>query len=213
MFTRNYWMAFAANMANQLSDVTGEETTTGKPKLISVSGEVGADAYNGTYKYKGTQTAFVNSGLYRLLQEVKSVDVSKNTVDTTDSNYCGPYGCLIFGSGNTIATIDDYKLAGDVIDGFTYSYVKNFTYAEDGSSSAVSYTYTITNNNDADITIGEIGLFVESRWKVESASKYTHYYYMIERTALETPITIAPGSVGQVEYTIRMNYPVPTATE
>ena len=29
----------------------------------------------------------------------------------------------------------------------------------------------------------------------------------VERTVLETPVTIPAGGVGQVTYTIRMNYP------
>ena len=45
-------------------------------------------------------------------------------------------------------------------------------------------------------------------------SIYTTYPYLIERTVLESPITIpANGGVGQVTYKIRMDYPVPAATE
>lgn len=57
---------------------------------------------------------------------------------------------------------------------------------------------TITNNNETDITIGEVGIVYQTG---------SSYSVLFERTVLESPITIPAGGVGQVTYTIRMNYP------
>lgn len=209
MFTRNYWMVIAADFTNKRNEVLGGGAT--KPKLITVSGAQGGNSYSST-QY-GSVFNPIGQSIHNFLRYVKTVDVSQNLESSTiTSNPISSYG-LIFGSGNTPATIDDYKLSGDAIQNISTSYTDNSTYEEDGSASVASYTYTITNNNDTDITIGEVGLFSGATWNVKSYSIYTHHYYMYERTALETPITIPAGGVGQVTYTIRMEYPVPPIEE
>lgn len=203
MFTRNYWLQEAAILANKATEVCGDSTTTGKPKFITVSGEVGENTYSSSYKYKGI-------GSYRardFFNYVKAVDVSQNTRTATGTNLLS-YG-LVFGSGNTPVTVDDYRLSGDPILNITYSRTENYSYEEDGSSGTISCTYTITNNNDTDITIGEVGMFAETSWQTYYGSTpYTNFFYMYGRIALESPITIAPGGVGQVTVTEQFNYPV-----
>lgn len=207
MFTRNYWLGKAAYYANKSKKVFGDDSTI-KPKLITVSGDVGGNVYTSSYKYKPVSTGAVTNSIHNVMKSVKTVDVSQNFADSSQYNHFD-YG-VFFGSGNEPVSIDDYKLSGNVVSGFTFSYNDESTYAEDGSYCIVRYNYTITNNNDSEITIGEVGLFYESTWYVRATSSapYTHHYYMFERTALETPITIPAGGVGQVEYTIQMNYPV-----
>lgn len=202
MLTRNYWIAKAAVDADKELEVFGDGSTT-KPKLITVSGDVGLNVYsNGKYRTIPDPTSSLNVWMgYRRFNN----DVSNNITDGTNSSGFS-YGTF-FGSGNTPPTIDDYKLSGDTIRNCTSSYTENHTYSEDGSASILSVTYTITNNNDAEITIGEVALFAECYWQT-AYNAFTHHYYMFERTALEAPITIAPGGVGQITYTIQMNYPV-----
>ena len=212
MFTRNYWKTTAAERLGASKEILGTSDAISKPKLITVSGDVGADHYS-SQPY--TQVPFnINSSTFKtnVLKYVSTVDVCTNITDTSQSNRVGSYPRVFFGTGNTPESLDDYTFAGDVVQNITYSSVDNSNYDEDGSGATHSFTYTITNNNDYEITIGEIGIFSEAVW-MTAYNKYTHYGYMFERTALETPITITPGGVGQVEYTIRMNYPVPTATE
>lgn len=115
---------------------------------------------------------------------------------------------VLFGTGNTAPTIDDITLSGDPIDNTKISVktTKQFNYAE--SYFEIGAVFTITNNGDSNITIGEIGIFnYFHTLEKQYGATYT-YPYMIERTVLENPITIAPGGVGQVTYTIRTNYPV-----
>lgn len=206
MFTRNYWMAQAANHVGKIKEINGGNNI--KPKYITVSGSVGSNIY-----YLGETYPQVTSCSIDTMASVKTTDVSKNISNSSTSSLLNTG--VIFGSGNEAPTIDDYKLSGSVIQNIVTNHAKNLTYNEDGSFSEASYLYTITNNNSTEITIGEVGLFSEAVWKTSnnSSTMYTHHYYMWERTALETPITIPAGGVGQVTYTIRMGYPVPPIEE
>lgn len=109
---------------------------------------------------------------------------------------------VVLGTGNTPPTMDDIKLAGDIITTFDYNSNVTIAVADDGV--AITAVYTITNTGASEITIGEVCLIGNAYNGANTAEKYK---ILLERTALEIPITIAPGGVGQVTYTIRMNYP------
>jgi hypothetical protein len=120
----------------------------------------------------------------------------KNVI--TDLNASKKYG-VIFGNGTTPPSVDDWGLSGDmVLSGFTWSAATSYQFDDNG----VEYTgvYTITNTTtNTDITIGEAGLF--------TLSNYGGAHILLERTVLDTPVTIPAGGVGKVTYTIRLNYP------
>ena len=207
MFTRNWWKYQAAEMVGKASEIKGGDQV--KPSFITVSGDVGPDKYNASgYNYSISYYPCVND-LRSALKHPVFADVSQN-IQTTKSGLTFS-GCgVFFGSGNTAATIDDYKLEGTILTNCTCSYTDGSYFESDGSSSTNRFTYTITNNNDTDITIGEIGLFCEyHNPSKKSYSTYDHVYYMFERTALENPIAIpANGGVGQVTYAVQLDYPV-----
>lgn len=105
---------------------------------------------------------------------------------------------IFFGTGTTAPTLDDYTLSGELaVTSSNGSAASKVSGVEDDTGWTISAVYTITNTSDADITIGEIGL----------VASCNGVYPMIERTVLDSPVTIPPGGVGQVTYTIRMNYP------
>jgi hypothetical protein len=99
-------------------------------------------------------------------------------------------GSVFFGTGTTPPTYDDYSLSGEIISGLTIT----TSVTNENNGTEITALYTITNTSGADVTIGEIGLFFMK--------------YMIDRTVLETPLTITNGSIGQLTYTIQLNYPV-----
>ena len=107
---------------------------------------------------------------------------------------------VYFGTGTTPPTMDDYKLTGDVFT--SHSTVTSVTAVHEDASSTITAQYTVCNTGTADVTIGEIGL-VSTIYQGSSGFGYM----MIERTVLDAPVTIPAGGVGQVTYTIRMNYP------
>lgn len=107
------------------------------------------------------------------------------------------YGGVFFGNGTTPPTLDDKTLSGDVISTITTTASAVSSIDENGNPQ-ITASYTISNTGSEPVTISEVGLF-------EGLSNWG--FVMIERTLLETPVTIAAGGIGQVTYTIKFNYP------
>ena len=112
---------------------------------------------------------------------------------------------VIFGNGDTPPTQEDYKLSGDIVSGFTYSAAISKASTDSGNS--ITATYTITNTSASEIVIKEVGVV-----SVFRSSNYSRLEYigLLDRTVLDTPVTIPAGGVGQVVYTITFNYPTVT---
>lgn len=108
-----------------------------------------------------------------------------------------------FGTGTTPATVSDYfleSILGDtqisVSTPSSVSFNKLDTYEE------YTVTFGVTNKTADAITISEMGL---------TAMPFSPYsgdniYALVDRTVLETPITIPAGQSKQITYTIRFNY-------
>lgn len=109
---------------------------------------------------------------------------------------------VVFGNGTAEPTVDDYKLSGEIISGI--SVTPNVTREETANGAKCTGVYTITNNNDHDITISEVAL---SNY-VPISSTGTNGRAIYDRTLLDAPVTIpANGGVGQVRYSISMDLP------
>lgn len=106
------------------------------------------------------------------------------------------WGGVAFGDGSTPVSFDDYELAGQAH--AAYDATASISKSVDDDGATITALYTITNNSDADMVIAELGLFHGYNNTV---------YFMVERTVLDSPVTIPAGGVGQITYTIRMNYP------
>ena len=109
-----------------------------------------------------------------------------------------------FGTGNTPVTLDDYKLSGDIITTLSGAY--SISKGADAAGAYITALYTLTNTGSSDVTVSEVGTFVH----INKTNSSTHAYPMIDRTVLDTPVTIPAGGIGQVVYTITFNYPTAT---
>ena len=114
---------------------------------------------------------------------------------------------VVLGDGDTPPTFEDYTLAGNLISNFVFT-ASTSTLKTDDSGATIRALYTITNNNSEAITIKETGLIVNPTQF--SSSLGADRKILLERTVLDTPVTIPAGGIGQVEYTITFN--LPTAT-
>lgn len=129
---------------------------------------------------------------------IEFYDISETILTTvTDGTWKG----VAFGTDGTPPTPDDYRLAGNVISSLSGTVAKNVNIDEYGTT--MTAIYTLTNSGAEDVTVREIGLFRQGYY---SSLKYTSTF-MLERTVLDEPVTIPAGGIGQVTYTIRMNYP------
>lgn len=114
----------------------------------------------------------------------------------TKSEYTSGGAGAIFGNGTTPPTEDDYKLSGDIVTGYTSSGTASTEIV--GSQIIQEAVYTLTNTSSSDITISEVGY-------VGRTSSSTAHYFLLDRTLLDSPVTIPAGGVGQVTYTITFN--------
>ena len=167
--------------------------------LFSVDGAINAK------NYSGNDTPITNGNAHLSL---------KWGYDTDDA-WTASMGCIrtslnsspgvILGDGDTAPTPGDYKLAGEIVTGFTYS--KTLKRVVSDTAVTAKAIYTITNTNSTEITIKEIGLIGSAT----SAPSNGAAKILLDRTVLDTPVTIPAGGIGQVEYTITFNLPTATA--
>lgn len=152
-----------------------------------------------------------NNGCGTIPDGLKTIDgVTRNAARSTSSNigdvafyassvvFDNSTNGIVLGSGTTPATVDDYKLESQIRSGLACSLVTT----GDDDNNAV-YTITATNTTSEDIVIGEVGIYARGFY----ASGNSSVLILTERTVLEAPITIEPGGVGQVTYSIKLPYP------
>ena len=192
MFTKNYYKALTVSTPFSLGDATGVYE-----RMVNYYG-VSPSVY-GTYSMSIVapnvgSTVGVASGVLQ-----KTVFANNQASDGSIAYGAG----VVFGNGNTEPSEDDICLSGDVVTGMTVSATRTFTTDDDGVQ--VTALYTLVNDNENAITIGEVGLVSYYVSQSKSGAQYQRYNsYLAERTRLPNPITIEPGGVGQVTYSIRM---------
>lgn len=118
-------------------------------------------------------------------------------------DYAGSGGGVYLGDGTDEPTMDDYRLSGNVIN--TFDYLNTVTLASKVDENVIEHsaTYTITNTGTKAFTVSEIALIGNA--SKETNSGLAKHKCLFERTLLDNPVTIEPGGVGKVTYTIRMN--------
>ena len=106
-------------------------------------------------------------------------------------------GTIVVGSDNTPETGESYCLKKAITNGINIALSRSVVDNDDGSCSSIVIA-NCTNTSSAPITIGEIGL--------RDSVTYTNTFETVtfDRTPLGTPLTIQPGEVGRIVYTITM---------
>lgn len=176
MFTKSWYVAQGAHFIGDYNGEITVKSVTGKDRKVTASSAP-------LTSFWGTDTAYLNATLNYVAQSYET------------------YGGVIFGDGTVAATVDDTRLSGNLISGFTYSKVLTKTISD--TKVELSVLYTITNTGSAAFTISEVGLISASG----TSGKSEDYKVLWERTLLDNPVTIEPGGVGQVTYTLTMNLP------
>ena len=144
-------------------------------------------------------TRFIPSKIQNCLNLLLGASTIGNAYDSTNGNATA----VIFGDGSTPPTANDYKFAGSVISNLKFlSSPLDLTDQNDVITQ--KRIFTITNNNANAITISEVGITCNIFQYTQDAR------FIVERTVLDTPVTIPAGGIGQVVYTITFN--LPTAT-
>lgn len=105
---------------------------------------------------------------------------------------------VVLGSDNAPETGESYCLKKEITAGLNVALTRSVVDNDDGSRSSIA-VLTCTNISSAPITVGEVGLRRYVRF-----SNYSDYI-LFDRTPLGTPLTIQPGEVGRIVYTITMS--------
>ena len=107
------------------------------------------------------------------------------------------------GTGDSVETENYINLEATITSGLSLS-LANYVYGFDNDGNIYrEFTVTATNIGDASVTINEIGYKqrMASRTEPGAAGTYSsNAVFLIDRTKLSTPLTIAPGLSGVIVY-------------
>ena len=126
---------------------------------------------------------------------------SVNTSYTASATSAG----VSFGKGTTASTGSEYNLESTITSGLTVNTISTQRYSDADGYIYSEFVYSVANSSSDAITISEVG------WKaqmyaystVDSTSNGTSYVFLMDRTVLDEPITIAAGDVVKLVYRIQ----------
>lgn len=107
------------------------------------------------------------------------------------------------GSGDTTPTENDYTLESLI----TTVAQNNATFvnvADDDGDPCTIWQLTVTNTDASDITVKEVGFFQTLSCVTTQGSSSGSAAFMLDRTVLSTPVTIAPGTSKIINYMLKV---------
>lgn len=117
-----------------------------------------------------------------------------NSLSTLATTPTDGLGYIVLGNGTTEPTPEDYRLESQITTNLSCDSV-----SVSRNTTVKTYTATFSNSGTSDITVTEIGyvsriLYTYSNWN------YIYDDFLMDRTVLETPITIPAGESRTVTY-------------
>ena len=109
------------------------------------------------------------------------------------------------GRDGTPPTELDYNLGDTITSGISISVSQSTrTAGHDGGDPWVSYAVTVTNTGSAPVTVREIGMKQQLYGAGYPGGADENYFtFLIDRTVLPAPVTIAPGDAGVIHYKLK----------
>lgn len=127
------------------------------------------------------------------------------TVNTGFSLVAANAGISV-GSGNTASTDGTYQLETTITSGLSGSVTVSKTVDQNDNSSII-LELSLTNTSGSDITIKEIGYKQTfSASATQSGTTTDDYVFLIDRTVLSSPLTIAASGTALIQYTLTTKY-------
>lgn len=120
----------------------------------------------------------------------------------TQTPIFGSNAGIIVGSGNTPTALSDYKLDNQITAGLNGAATVS-TGIDTSGNIYLNFDIVFTNTSNADITIREIGWYgviyctTSAGWTTATGK-----IVLVDRTVLETPVTIAAGDNETIRYRI-----------
>jgi hypothetical protein len=115
---------------------------------------------------------------------------------------------IVFGTGTTPVTFDDYSLENIISTGYSKSGFTfgTATYNITNKTWSCPFNVLLTNSNSSALTFNEVGIVAP--FNTYNGTSLNQYNALIYREVLSTPITIAANDV--VKYTQIFEYIMPT---
>lgn len=188
MFTNNYILF----QKTRFSSRHYADTVTGVKNAVGTTCEIGLSS-----AYSCDIGGWLNRGRCAAI-------VGKYTGYIQNADHGGVY----FGAGSTPATKEDYCLEAPITSGLTITNPSALTWENGGNGKyTVAADYLVRNTTESDINIGEIGVFVSAHYNsyTNLGNSTENNVLLMERTVLETPVTIPAGEARLIEYKITFN--------
>lgn len=116
------------------------------------------------------------------------------------------------GAGNTAATEEDFQLAEPLTSGINLTLTETVYGVDVPGYPYIQYKVTVTNTGSDPITVKEIGYKQNlNAAKYPGMSTGGGFVFLLDRTVLDTPVTIAAGDAGIITYKLR-TIPEPAKT-
>ena len=119
---------------------------------------------------------------------------ARNALSTINCTGTIGNGYLMLGTGTTAPTADDYRLESPITTNLSCDSV-----SVSRTSLIKTYTATFTNSGSSDITVTEVGFIAYIFYEYSNHDEKSDQFLM-DRTVLETPITIPAGESRTVTY-------------
>lgn len=115
-------------------------------------------------------------------------------------------GGVVIGSGSTPAQESDYWLSNQITSGFD-GYVSDAHQTDNDGNHGIVLSVIITNTGSSNLTIGEVGYSLRVLSSVHEGgdSSYASMLrnVLIDRTVLDSPITIGAGQAAIIDYVLK----------
>lgn len=186
MFTNNFRKllfkyVFGANTTNGNSEPP--DSYSSKPTLISISGSSCYFDANNSFSLQDIWRSAINA---------------LSTLDTIPTNSQNSRGYILLGTGTTAPTADDYRLESQITTNLSCDSV-----SVSRNTTVKTYTATFSNSGTSDMTVTEIGYALRMCYYIRSTSDtYTYDNFLMDRTVLDTPVTIPAGESRTITYTL-----------
>lgn len=181
MFTNNFKKLMFSFLFGNKSIYAGYDDTpsefTSSPTLKDLS--------------NNSRQIYTNSG-YNYFQYMWRC--ARNALSTINPTATMGNGYLMLGTGTTAPTADDYHLESPITTNLSCDSV-----SVSRTSLTKTYTATFTNSGSSDITVTEVGFIVYILYLYSNSNKKSDNFLM-DRTVLDTPITIPAGESRTVTY-------------
>ena len=147
-----------------------------RPTLISISG---------SNCYVGTDNQYVLRDIWFSI---------RNSLSTLATSPVDGLGCIILGNGtNQGESPEDYRLESQITTNLSCDSV-----SVSRNTTTKTYTATFSNSGTSPITVTEVGYV--SRMICDYNNRNIYDNFLMDRTVLETPITIPAGESRTVTY-------------